>query len=180
MVLTVSLRDMTEQRRHERELQRAVQTRDRVLGVVAHDLRNPLSSIGLNVSALQRHGPEPERRDPQPLELISRSVKRMDRLIQDLLDVAVLEDGKLTLALERIFAAHLVSEAVETQRSLATRAELDIRLEIGLDLPKIRADRHRLLQVFENLIGSAMKFTSAGGHITLRMETCCFGSPIRA
>jgi len=171
VVLTVAVRDMTEQRRHERELQRAVQTRDRVLGVVAHDLRNPLSSIVLSVSALQRHGPDLERRDPEPVELILRSAKRMDRLIQDLLDVAVLEDGKLTLALELMSASDLVSEAVETQRSLATRAELDMRLEIARDLPEIRGDRHRLLQVFENLIGNAMKFTRAGGRITVGAST---------
>jgi len=71
----------------------ATQLRDQVLGVVAHDLRNPLSSILLQAKALKRYGPEPERRSGKPTEAIDRAVVRMNRLIQDLLDVGVMESG---------------------------------------------------------------------------------------
>ena len=75
----------------------ATQLRDQVLGVVAHDLRNPLSAILAQLWALKRHGAEPERRSVKPAEVIERAARRMDRLIQDLLDVALMESGQLTI-----------------------------------------------------------------------------------
>ena len=66
VVLTVALRDVTEQQRREREIQRAVQTRDQVLGIVAHDLRNPLNAIALQLSALRRRPQDCERRSMKP------------------------------------------------------------------------------------------------------------------
>src|SRR5262249_700851 len=75
----------------------ATELRDQVLGVVAHDLRNPLSAILLQARALKRHGPEPERRSGKPTEAIDRAVVRMNRLIQDLLDVGLMESGQLII-----------------------------------------------------------------------------------
>ena len=167
VVLTVVLRDVTEALRRESEIQKAVLARDHVLGIVAHDLRNPLNAIVLQLSALRRRGHEPERRNPKAIDLISRAASRMEHLIQDLLDVALLEAGKLTVRCEPLSAAELVTEAVEMQRSLATSADLEIRLEVGRDVPEVYVDRHRLLQIFENLIGNAVKFTQSGGRITL-------------
>jgi signal transduction histidine kinase len=73
----------------------------------------------------------------------------------------------LTVNREPIPAAELVTEAVEMQRPLATSADLEIQLEIERDVPEIWIDRQRLFQVFENLIGNAIKFTQAGGRITV-------------
>ena len=97
----------------------ATQLRDQVLGVVAHDLRNPLSAILLQASALKRRGPEPERRSQKPREAIHRAATRMNRLIQDLLDVALMEAGQLTIERARLSARELIVEAVEMQRPLA-------------------------------------------------------------
>ena len=80
----------------------ATQLRDQVLGVVAHDLRNPLSTILMQAAALKRHGPEPERRSQKPAEAIQRAATRMNRLIQDLLDVALMEAGQLTIEPTRL------------------------------------------------------------------------------
>jgi PAS domain S-box-containing protein len=164
-VLTVALRDITEQQRREKEIQRAVQMRDQVLGVVAHDLRNPLNTIVLLVSALQGRGSRFEPRDLERLERISRAADRMDRLIGDLLDVALLEAGKMTMRRAYLPAPELLAEAVEMQRALATAADIDVQLEISRDVRDVLGDHHRLLQVFENLIGNAIKFTCAGGRI---------------
>ena len=80
----------------------ATQLRDQVLGVVAHDLRNPLSAIMMQATALQRRGPDPERRSQTPREIIHRAAKRMLRLIQDLLDVARMEQGALSIKRARL------------------------------------------------------------------------------
>ena len=94
-------------------------------------------------------------------------MSRIDRLIRDLLDVALLEAGNLTVQREPLSAAELVTEAMETQQSLASSAGHQLQLELERELPEICIDHHRLLQVFENLIGNAIKFTEAGGRITI-------------
>ena len=144
----------------------ATQLRDQVLGVVAHDLRNPLSAILLQTSALKRHGPEPERRSQESVEAIYRTTERMNRLIQDLLDVARMEAGQLTIEPARLSADGLITDAVDMQRSLASSSSLELRVEVDPDGAEVWGDRNRLLQVFENLIGNAIKFTQAGGRIT--------------
>jgi signal transduction histidine kinase len=137
-----------------------------VLGVVAHDLRNPLSSILLQAGALRRRGPEPERRSQKPGDAIHRAATRMNRLIQDLLDVALMESGRLTIKRARLSARELIIGAVDMQRPLATSSSLQLRVEVDQDVPEVSGDRDQLLRVFENLIGNAIKFTDAGGSIT--------------
>jgi PAS domain S-box-containing protein len=142
----------------------ASKLRDQVLGVVAHDLRNPLSSILLQASALQRRH-APERRNPRGREAIVQAATRMNHLIQDLLDVAVVEAGQLKLQQALVPIEGLLSEAVQMQRPLASAESLEINLQMGGNLPLLWGDRQRLLQVLENLIGNAIKFTDSGGRI---------------
>jgi len=167
----VVLRDITDRNRAEVALQRAVTARDDVLRVVAHDLRNPLSTILLQTSAMERLGPEPERRDPQARVVIARAAARMNRLIQDLLDVALAEAGQLTVEPTRVSAEQLARDAFETQVSLAAGANIELELDVAQDLGEISGDRNRLLQVFENLIGNAIRYTKRGGRITLRARS---------
>jgi signal transduction histidine kinase len=149
----------------------ATQLRDQVLGVVAHDLRNPLSTILMQASVVKRHGPEPERRSQKPMEVIKRAVGHMNRLIQDLLDVALMESGPLIIDRAQLSAGGLIVEAVEMQRPLASSSSLELRVEAEPDVPDVLGDRDRLLQVFENLVGNAIKFTKAGGRITVGAAT---------
>jgi PAS domain S-box-containing protein len=149
------------------QVKRAVQERDDVLGVVAHDLRNPLGTIIMQARLLRRPGPEPERRSEKPAEAIERAASRMNRLIQDLLDVTRMEAGRLSIEQAPVPAGPVVSDSVEAQRSLAASASLELRIDMPDDVPAVWADRDRLLQVFENLIGNAIKFTKPGGCITV-------------
>jgi signal transduction histidine kinase len=145
----------------------ATQLRDQVLGVVAHDLRNPLSTILTQLWALRRYDAEPDRRSVKPAEVIERAAKRMNRLIQDLLDVAVIESGQLTIERARLSAPGLIVEVADMQRPLASSSSLELRIDSDSDVPEVWGDRDRLLQVFENLIANAIKFTKAGGSITV-------------
>ena len=153
-------RDITELRRARDEmekanrmLERAIAARDEVLGVVAHDLRNPLNAIVLQASLIRA-------------EPISRAAKRMNRMIQDLLDVARLEAGR-TLGVDRvaIAAAPLVRDLVEDQKPLAAAAKLELVADVSDG--EIWADRARVQQILENLVGNAIKFTPAGGRVTI-------------
>jgi signal transduction histidine kinase len=91
----------------------------------------------------------------------------MNRLIRDLLDVTRMEAGHLSLESARVTAQQVVADARETQTSSASSASLDLRVDFADDLPDVWADRDRLLQVFENLIGNAVKFTKKGDRITV-------------
>src|SRR4029078_12870252 len=91
----------------------------------------------------------------------------MNRLIQDLLDVAVVESGQLTIEGTQLAARDLIVGAVEMQRPLASSSSVELRVDLDGELPDIWGDKDRLLQVFEKLIGNAIKFTNAGGSITV-------------
>jgi PAS domain S-box-containing protein len=158
-----------EKARLYRLAQDAVRMRDDVLSVVAHDLRNPLGTILLQVGQLRRvldqaHQPA------KAAQVIERATTRMNHLIQDLLDVARLEGGRLSIDAQPLPARSFVVEAVHAQEPLAASANLELRLEGAAHLPEILADRERLTQVFENLLGNAIKFTGPGGRITVGAE----------
>jgi PAS domain S-box-containing protein len=150
-----------------RASEEATQMRDEVLSVVAHDLRNPLGALVLQVNALRRRRGQPERRSTKPLEAIEHAARRMSRLIRDLLDVSRMQAGHFPLEQARVSAAQVMADFIASQRELAASGSLELSLDQRPDLPEVWADRDRLLQVFENLVSNAMKFTPAGGHITL-------------
>jgi signal transduction histidine kinase len=147
-----------------RAAQRAIQDRDDVLGIVAHDLRSPLGTILMQAHVLRRRAPERERKPPERIE---RAATRMNRLIQDLLDVARVEAGRLTVAQDSLPVRKVLRDAFEAHRTQASSKSLDLRLDLAPNLPDVWADRDRLLQVLENLIGNALKFTEPGGRVTI-------------
>lgn len=149
---------------------RATRARDDVLGVVAHDLRNPLAAIVMATKLLRRHGAEPERRSSKPVERIERAAKRMQRLIDDLLDVARMDAGQLCVDCDRVSAGSLVREAIVAQGALTSEASIALVDELPSALPDVWADHDRVLQVFENLVGNAVKFTQPGGRIVVGAE----------
>lgn len=164
---SVVLRDITARKEAEAALLRAVVARDQVLGIVAHDLRNPLHTIIMQASLLERPKPEPERRDQTPRLVISRSASRMNRLIQDLLDVALVEAGELKVERVPLSSTDLARDAAESEKPVAAESGLELDLEMTGDAPEVLGDRNRLLQVFDNLIGNAIKFTPKGGRIII-------------
>jgi PAS domain S-box-containing protein len=148
--------------------QRATKARNDVLGVVAHDVRNPLSSIELAATILHHQLSTHGFAEALPhVEALQRSGRRANRLIQDLLDATRIEAGALTVAKAPLNVSAMVTEAVDSQRLRADAADLRLDVELTRPLPVIRADRDRLLQVLENLIGNALKFTPAGGRVTV-------------
>lgn len=153
------------------ESQQAVRAREEVLAIVSHDLRNPLHTVMLGASMLQTSD-KIAADDREQLEIIDISAKRMQRLIEDLLDVTRLEGGKqLPIEPATLDVESLFGETWELFRSQAATSEITLRYFVGEGVKSVHADRHRVLQVLSNLIGNAMKFTPAGGIITYRAES---------
>ncbi len=149
-----------------RRSQQAVRTRDEVLRIVAHDLRNPLNAISLSAQLVLDQLPEDGPR--KHLLLIRRSVERASRLIQDLLDVAKLQGGTLAIERRPDDSTTLVRQVIDLQHPQAVEHSIELEGVVSGDPGPISADRDRLLQVFANLIGNAIKFTPPGGRITVR------------
>jgi signal transduction histidine kinase len=143
------------------------QARADVLGIVAHDLRNPLHVIAASASLLLDTEDLPPARRRKPIEITHRAVRQMNRLIGDLLDATHLQAGRLTLALRDVDACTLVREAGETLRPAAEERRIELCAEPPERESMLRADEDRLLQVLGNLVGNALKFTAAGGRVVI-------------
>jgi PAS domain S-box-containing protein len=141
---------------------RAIEARDEVLGIVAHDLRSPLNAITLQSEVLRRLGPRAEVQPSNPGEAILHAAARMRRIIDDLLDITQLEAGQLAVERVPLPASEIVADVAEAERAQVTSRGLELRLELADGLPEVLADRDRIHQVLENMIGNAVKFTRSG------------------
>ena len=146
-------------------LEEAVRARDSVLSVVAHDLRNPLNIVSLAAHTLLSQLADATAR--RTVERISRSAQRADQMLRDLLAISAIETGAFAVETAPVDAAELILEALESQYSLATAASIIVAADVSPGLPPLRADEKRLMDVLENLVGNAVKFTAPGGSITL-------------
>lgn len=164
-IYTVVLRDASERKRREQQLQQlieeaqlAVATRDDVLSFVSHDLGNPLAAIRVASAVLLKRIPAdaPERKH---VEGIREALDHAQRLIRDLLDIKKLESGKLPLHPETISIDLLIEDAVHAMAPLADERSVRLEHRTGGGLPRVAADPDRVMQVLSNLIGNAIKFS---------------------
>lgn len=151
------------------EAEETIDAREQVLKIVSHDLRNPLNTISMTASLLLDN-PDATEQQKTHLARIKRAGARMNRLIQDLLDVAKLEAGRVAIDAKRLEVAPLMREACEMLAPLAAEKSLVLECSAADGLPTVMADSGRILQVLSNLTGNAIKFTPAGGRIVLRAE----------
>ncbi len=156
---------------YRQELQ-AVRVREQILAIVSHDLRNPLGTILLTTATLGKRAVSEERRRGLPLALgrIKRAAERMQRLIEDLLDFASIETGRLAIDRDLHDPGGIIDETLASFETTAQESHFLLAAEVEPHLPQISCDRDRILQVLSNLVGNAAKVTTAGGHITLRVE----------
>ena len=143
----------------------AIRSRDDLLATVSHDLRGPLASITMAVEVLRMIGVADGSRQ---LGAIERSAIRMEQLLRDLLDMASIESGHLSVEPAPCVVGAIVEEAVESIKSQAAAKGLELDTELTAPSIPIHCDRGRVLQVFSNLLGNAVKFTPAKGRISIR------------
>jgi signal transduction histidine kinase len=151
--------------------QQAVRSREAVLSMVSHDLRNPLNAAQLSGQVLARVAdsealPEADRRAAKrATNSLLRSTERMRLLLADLLDLARIDTGGVSVDAEPNDIGDIIREAIDLQLPLAEQRGLQLRPRVAEGLPRVLCDRSRVLQILANLIGNAIKFTPSGGSI---------------
>ena len=146
----------------------AVWLRDDILAVVAHDLRNPIGAVLLEAQILRQVlRRESNERALKSSRTIERSAERMNRLVGDLLDYGSIETKQLRLSTKSESVTDILDEVMDANIALAIEQDVRLKRSAPESLPFIECDRERLLQVFDNLIGNALKASAAGTTITL-------------
>jgi signal transduction histidine kinase len=143
--------------------QDTINLKDQFLSVATHDIRTPLTAIRESSSlAIDMFGKQ-DADLTKMLDIIHNSSAQLIRLVNNYLDSARLENGKMPFNFESVTINDVVKETVEELRYLATEKSLSLNYVLSDQLPKVHADRDKLKQVFSNLIGNAIKFTDHGG-----------------
>ena len=155
-----------------RAAEHAARAREQMVAVVSHDLKNPLSNIQMGVSFLLEDlvpDDAAHQRERAQLHALRRSAETMHRLIHDLLDVAAIEAGRLAVSRSPLAVDLLVNDALELLRPLAAAKRIALVPNLAAALPLVAADRERILQVFSNLGGNALKFTPENGRVEMQV-----------
>ncbi len=141
----------------------ARQLRDDILGIVSHDLRSPLNTIALTAAMIGRRC-----RDERPsIERITRVIRHANQLIEDLLIASRVEEGHLTLDRRCERVGPLFDEVLVLHSAQAEAASVRLVATVGQAVPELYVDRHRVVRLLGNLVSNALKFTPAGGSVSL-------------
>jgi signal transduction histidine kinase len=170
--LAQSIRNIIQEKTLEQAIERArqqeLELKDRLLSHVSHELRSPLAAIYQFITILLdglAGELSPEQHDY--LEIVLRNVNQLRSMVGDLLDCARAANGKLTVTPQPTEVARIVVETLHTLRPSATQKGLDLLMDLPDDLPMVAADPVRLRQILANLVDNAIRFTPAGGTITV-------------
>jgi signal transduction histidine kinase len=145
----------------------SLRARDEMVGVVSHDLRNPVAAVKMLSGMLLRSADNSGTRSHESLELICQAAEQMDALIRDLLDVNRLDAGKLRIAAVPVDPRALLTDSLQTLRPLVDEKKISLDLRTESDLAKVMADPERIQQALSNLIGNAIKFSTEKSKIVV-------------
>ncbi|MBD2121327.1 PAS domain S-box protein [Trichocoleus sp. FACHB-262] len=172
----ITCRDVTERKRILQQEQaareaaeRANRIKDEFLAVLSHELRSPLNPI-LGWTRLLQTGKLDATRQAEAIATIERNAKLQSQLIEDLLDIARIMQGKLTLTATPTSLAFVISAALETVQLAAEAKNIAIVLDLTSDIAPVFGDAARLQQVVWNLLTNAVKFTPSGGQVTVKLK----------
>ena len=151
-----------------REAELANRVRDQFLAMVSHELRSPMNAI-VGWARLIKAGKLNETQTAKAVETIILNSEAQNRLIRDLMDIARVISGKLDLQLSDVCPAEVVKLAADSVRPTAEKKEIAVAIDVdaAIQAKTMRGDKTRLLQIFSNILGNAVKFTPEGGSVTV-------------
>src|SRR5881296_838698 len=170
------IRQLTEQSRQLLQAKMAAEQASRAksefLASMSHELRTPLNAvIGFSQVLVNKTYGELTARQLEYLTSILAGGRHLRKLVDDVLDMAKVDAGHLTLDLNRVAVADDIQEAVGVVQALAREKKITVSADVDDALPTITADRHRVQQVIYNLLSNAIKFTGPGGHVKVTADT---------
>ncbi|HEX6574776.1 MAG TPA: ATP-binding protein [Gemmatimonadaceae bacterium] len=148
-----------------------IRARDDMIGIVSHDLRNPVNAVKM-LTGVMLDRPNGEPLSPEVANyasVIRQAAEQMDELIQDLLDVTRVEAGRLAVSAKRENTEELLSDTLRMLAPVASEKGISLKLNAPDDLPDVMADRERFRQAISNLVGNAVKFSPSGTDILVRV-----------
>lgn len=161
--------DVTQQKSEELALQEADRRKDEFLAALGHELRNPLGAIRTALEVLALADRNSAMHD-EAHATIERQSRQLVALVDDLLEISRIKQGKVELHKETVDLAEIIQGAVEAVLPQARQAEQEITLALPLEPVPLLADAHRLTQIFTNLLNNASKYTPSGGKISLEAQ----------
>src|SRR5262245_54533975 len=159
-------REIVRSREAEESLQDANRRKDEFLAMLSHELRNPLAPIRNAVEVIRRLAP-PDPKLTMARDVVDRQVTLLARLVEELLDVSRISQGKIALKKEPVDLGRIVAHAVETARPLVDARSQTLTVSVPAAPVWLSADFARLSQVVANLLNNASKYTGEGGRIEL-------------
>jgi PAS domain S-box-containing protein len=159
-----SLVDITERKRMELVLRETDRRKDEFLAMLAHELRNPLAPLRTAIALLQKVGTD-ARRMPDLIDLMQRQVEHMTRIVDDLLEVSRITQGRITLKQEPIFVGSAVYGAVEAISAMVESRAQHLSVSVPGAATWVCGDATRLSQILVNILNNASKYTPEGGRI---------------
>ncbi len=175
---TRQLRTLDSERAARAEAELSNQLKDQFLATLSHELRNPLGAI-LGWASVLKHSPELPVSLTKALDAIERNAKVQSHLISDLLDFAGIRFGKMRLEHQLVDASRVVRSAVDTVSHQANAKRIDLALSAPSTVHLVWGDEARLQQIVWNLLTNAIKFTPAGGRVTVTANLVDSGFEIR-
>ena len=150
------------------ELKHLNKTKDRVLRIASHDLRNPVAAIAGLAGFLREDHINLSPEQKEIIDCIEEASQSVVLLLNELLDISAIDSGQQELNREPLDLCHLVNNLVPLFRGEAERKNLTLAFECHPDLPKASIDRQQIRRVVDNLVSNALKFTPAGGRVVVR------------
>lgn len=162
------VRDITDRRHAEQEIKRGIELRDQFLAMLSHELRNPLSAVRMGVSLLDSPNLTGEV-ELETRQTIQRQTNQMARLLDDLLDISRITQRKIRLKKSPTDLRRSARDAVESIRALATEDQITVDVALPDEPLTIDGDAARLQQIQNNLLTNAIKYSSAGQSVEIRL-----------
>jgi protein-histidine pros-kinase len=164
-----NIRDITEKNRLEIDRVKALQTREQLLGIISHDLKNPLTAILMNIQLAPKIlGTTPEIQ--KWLHVIRTASEHMNTLIQDILTYQKAGTGVLALNKQLIEVNSIIDPVMEIIEPIAIRKSINLKKNIPSQNLQIFCDKDRVFQAISNLLNNAVKFTPEGGCVELQVK----------
>ncbi len=161
--------NITERKRMEEALREGNRRKDEFLATLAHELRNPLAPIRSGLEVI-RHIRNEKAKFDETLEIIERQTNQIVHLVDDLLDISRITQGKIKLRLERIELKTAIEMALETSQGLIDESENELTISLPEKPIFLNADLTRTTQIFLNILNNAAKYSDKGGKISLKAK----------